>query len=199
MSTTSFLERVPERFNNVVIHQDGIDTFQFCQAAEGVVLLFDELGSTAFAPVKSDITGNIKKVMTKYNSDKQSFNTLQKIVLSEVNSKDKTATQGLLWLKRGLEFCAIALVRNIENLSESLSTSFQKAYEESLKKFHSFLVRPIFSLAMQACPSRENFYPKIGPDFDSIKDDLLAWAKALKAQTDALDLFYASAKYDKGL
>ncbi|PVV02807.1 hypothetical protein BB560_002729 [Smittium megazygosporum] len=199
MSSQPFFERVPGRFEKVTISEDGINTFEFCQAAEGVVLLFDELGSTAFAPVKSDISGNIKKVLAKYNTDPKKFDTLQKIILSEAGSKDKTATQGLLWLKRGLDFCATALLSSINDVTEELKTSFSKAYEATLKRFHNFLIRPIFSLAMQACPSRDTFYKKLGADFETIKDELYIWCKALKEQVDTLSAFYASGNYDKGL
>ena len=44
----------------------------------------------------------IKKIRTKYEENSNNFNTLQKIVLAEANTKIKTATQGLLWLNRYL-------------------------------------------------------------------------------------------------
>ena len=37
----------------------GISTAEFLEASEALTLLFDVLGSTAFKPVKSDMTGNI--------------------------------------------------------------------------------------------------------------------------------------------
>ncbi|PVU87155.1 hypothetical protein BB559_006190 [Furculomyces boomerangus] len=198
MSEAAFLDRVPFRFENVKSSDEGIDTEQFLEASKGVVMLFDELGSAAFSPVKSDITGNITKVYTKYNTDKQKFNTLEKIVLDEASSKDKTATQGLLWLKRGLEFCALAIIKNIQNVTEELSQSFTNAYNETLKQYHNFLIKPIFLLAMKACPTASVFYSKIGSS-PTLKDELLVWAKALKAFTDRLDAFYKKGSYDKGL
>lgn len=38
----------------------GIATSEFIEATEGVVKLFDLLGSTAFAVVQNDMNGNIK-------------------------------------------------------------------------------------------------------------------------------------------
>ncbi|OMJ16509.1 Pleckstrin homology domain-containing family A member 8 [Smittium culicis] len=199
MASTPFLEKVPLRFEQVNVREDGIDTVQFLEAAKGVLYMFDELGSTAFAPVKSDISGNIIKVTKKYESDKVRYDTLQKIVLSEAQTKDRTATQGLLWLKRGLDFAATAIVKNLETVGEELSTSFSKAYDETLKQFHSFLIRPVFSLAMRACPKSADFYNKIGGDSQTTKDELLVWAKALKNLIAILDDFYAKGKFDKGL
>ncbi|OMJ11634.1 Pleckstrin homology domain-containing family A member 8 [Smittium culicis] len=199
MASTPFLEKVPLRFEQVNIREDGIDTVQFLEAAKGVMYMFDELGSAAFAPVKSDISGNITKVTKKYESDKVRYDTLQKIVLSEAQTKDRTATQGLLWLKRGLDFAATAIIKNLEAAGEELSVSFSKAYDETLKQFHSFLIRPVFSLAMRACPKSTDFYNKIGGDSQTTKDELLVWAKALKNLISILDDFYAKGKFDKGL
>ncbi|KAG1086568.1 hypothetical protein G6F42_020938 [Rhizopus arrhizus] len=38
----------------------GIDTEQFLEATEGLVKLFDLLGSAAFSVVQNDMNGNIK-------------------------------------------------------------------------------------------------------------------------------------------
>jgi hypothetical protein len=74
------------------------------------------------------------------------YGTLQAIVLAEQSIKKKTATEGLLWLKRGLEFTVAALSRNVHDPNEELSVSFSKAYEGTLSKFHNFIARGIFSV-----------------------------------------------------
>lgn len=60
--------------------------------------------------------------------------------------KDRVATEGLMWLLRGLKFTAMGLRHNLTNTSEELSVSFNKAYEGSLRKYHSIMIRPIFSV-----------------------------------------------------
>lgn len=73
--------------------------------------------------------------------------TLEELVKNEpADDKKRTATEGLLWLTRGLQFTAIALRRSLDNPEEELSESFTKAYEQSLKKYHSFVVKPIFTV-----------------------------------------------------
>lgn len=47
-------------YQNVPITEDGIATSEFIDATEGVVKLFDLLGSSAFAVVQNDMNGNIK-------------------------------------------------------------------------------------------------------------------------------------------
>lgn len=46
----------------------------------------------------------------------------------------------------GLDFTAQALRRSIENPAEELNVSFTKAYEPTLRKHHSMMVRPVFSV-----------------------------------------------------
>lgn len=49
---------------------------------------------------------------------------------------------------RGLQFTALAMRRSLDNPSEELSESFTQAYAGSLKQFHSFVVKPIFTVRL---------------------------------------------------
>lgn len=49
-----------------------------------------------------------------------------------------------MWLLRGLKFTSLGLKINLENKDEELSASFTKAYEQSLKKYHGMMIRPVF-------------------------------------------------------
>ncbi|KAJ2007272.1 hypothetical protein GGI04_000579 [Coemansia thaxteri] len=195
----TFVERVSRRFEEVAATEEGICTSEFLDAARGVVLLFDELGSAAFLAVKSDISGNIDKVQAKYDSDKDAFNTLEKIILAEAGTKDRKATQGLLWLKRGLEFTALGLRRNLQNASEELADSFRQAYELTLRPLHGLVVRIAFNAAMAVCPYRKTFYEKLGGNNDAVYEGLEKWVVALQGHLDRLNVFYKSGAYDKGL
>jgi hypothetical protein len=46
-------------FADVPITDAGVDTVAFLKASDGLVGLFDILGSTAFSVVQSDLRGNI--------------------------------------------------------------------------------------------------------------------------------------------
>lgn len=96
------------------------------EATEGVVNLFDLLGSSAFSVVQNDMNGNIKKIRDKLQSDAATNNTLQNLMAAEAPQKKRVATEGLLWLSRGLDFTAQALRRSIENPEEELNVSFTK-------------------------------------------------------------------------
>ncbi|KAJ2175551.1 hypothetical protein GGH16_000693 [Coemansia sp. RSA 560] len=184
---------ITRRFQDVTVSEAGhINTAEFLEAAEGVVKLF---GTT-------DMTANIKKVREKSlsnPSDPTVYDTLQKIITAEAKEGDRTATQGLLWLKRGLELTAMALKRSLENQKETLSESFTEAYNKTLKQYHGFIVKKMFGVAMMACPDRETFYKKIGGDNEGAHEQLLAWVNALQGLLNELNIFYASGAFDKGL
>lgn len=79
----------------------------------------------------------------------------------------------------GLEFTCLALSANVANPSEELADSFRNAYGSTLKPHHSFLIKPVFSAAMSACPYRNDFYTKLGADQDKVSTDLRVYLAAL--------------------
>ncbi|KAI1491289.1 het-c [Biscogniauxia mediterranea] len=143
---------------------NAISTTEFLDAAESLTTMFDVLGSVAFSPVKNDMLGNIKKIRDRQNAAPAESVFLQELCLNELKTKKHTATEGLLWLTRGLEFTCIALSQNLAQEAEELSTSFRNAYGETLKPHHGLLIKPVFSAAMSACPYRRDFYPKLGDE-----------------------------------
>ena len=106
-------------------------------------------------------------------------------------AKKHTATEGLLWLTRGLDFTAQALRKNMDSPAEELSTSFRASYGETLKQHHSFIVKPIFSAAMSATPYRKDFYAKLGDDQQRVQKELRAWLEALERRVTILNGFLA--------
>ncbi|WFD36050.1 hypothetical protein MCUN1_002921 [Malassezia cuniculi] len=162
---------------------NGVDTSEFISATEAVVGLFDLLGTSAFSVVQNDMNGNIKELVKNEGAP---------------GAKGRTATEGLLWLLRGLDFTAKALRRSIES-DEELSVSFTKAYEVTLRAHHSFVVRPIFAVAMKACPYRKDFYAKLGQPQDVVAQKLRAWLEALEKIVRDMQQFYEQGGYAKGL
>lgn len=142
--------------------------------------------------------GNIKKIRDRQLAAPLESQTLQELVINELKTKKHTATEGLVWLVRsvpsslsiyipstnspcsGLDFTCIALSQNIQITSEELSTSFRNAYGSTLKPHHSFMVKPIFSAAMSACPYRKDFYVKLGEDAEKVAAELRVWLAALE-------------------
>lgn len=200
-----FLETV-KSFSDVPITDAGVDTVAFLQAAEGVVSLFDLLASAAFAPVQSDLKGNIAKVRARYDATPALSGTLEKLVENEKGEKKRTATEGLMWLLRGLQFTCKALQIAQQNKTTELAAAFSQAYEATLKKFHNFVVKGIFSVAMKACPYRQDFFSKLSADpaggpsvqSDKLDEELNNWLASLDAIVTRLQTFYEVGGYNKG-
>ena len=67
--------------------------------------------------------------------------------MNEKGEKKRTATEGLMWLLRGLSFTCKALLAAQASPSKELSAAFSESYEGTLKKFHNFVVKGIFSVS----------------------------------------------------
>ncbi|ESK90896.1 het-c2 protein [Moniliophthora roreri MCA 2997] len=200
-----YLESV-RSFTDVPVTDAGVDTLAFLEASEGLVGLFDLLGSAAFSVVQSDLRGNITKVRNRYDAKPSQSVTLEMLVENEKSEKKRTATEGLMWLLRGLSFTCKALMNAQANKSEELATAFTKGYEATLKQFHNFVVKGVFSVAMKACPYRKDFYAKLAADPDGgpsasqekVEEELDKWLNALNAIVTRLEAFYEKGSHSKG-
>ena len=92
---------------------------------------------------------------------------------------------------RGLEFTCIALSQNLAKESEEMSDSFRAAYGVTLKPHHSFLIKPVFSAAMSACPYRKDFYAKLGSDPAKVAEEMRKYLAALEKIVNILKAFLA--------
>ena len=61
------------------------------------------------------------------------------------------------------------------------------------------LVKPIFKLAMKACPYRKDFFEKLGADQTKVAEQLKTWLKALEDIVQIILDFFTSGNYGKGL
>ena len=186
-------------FADVKVSDDKIDTAGFLEASEALVKLFDLLGSSAFAVVQKDMTGNINKIRSKLLSDPMGAGTLQDLILSEAPTKTKTATQGLLWLSRGLEFTSRAMRETVNNPDRELTKTFTDAKTATISQYHGMLIKPVFKLAMKACPYRKDFFEKLGSDQAKVAEELEKWLAALEKIVKNIMEFFASGNYAKGL
>ncbi|KDQ55791.1 hypothetical protein JAAARDRAFT_180615 [Jaapia argillacea MUCL 33604] len=200
-----FLESV-RSFATVPVTDAGVDTLAFLEASEGLVKLFDLLGSAAFSVVQSDLKGNIAKVRARYEAAPTLSVTLEKLVENEKGEKKRTATEGLMWLLRGLSFTCKALQNAQANKSEELSVAFTNSYGVTLKQFHNFVVKGVFAVAMKACPYRADFYKKLAADpaggppvpDDKLNAELDEWLAALHSIVKRMEGFYEKGGYGKG-
>lgn len=199
----TFFSTMTHRFSDLVYEgEDGIPTEYFLDSCYAIVPVLDKLGSTVFAPVKMDFVGNIKKINQKYITNKEEFTTLQKIVLHEVNSNlaavRNSATEALLWLKRGLKFL-FQFLTEVRNGEDNIQTALSNAYGKTLRQYHGWVVRGVFALALRAAPSYEGFVAALSINegdekdkffFHSMLRDLNIYLPAMEKQLTILDTLY---------
>ncbi|XP_043922781.1 pleckstrin homology domain-containing family A member 8 isoform X2 [Protopterus annectens] len=157
----TFFSLMSHRFCDIRLEEDNfIPTEYFLESCYAIVPVLDKLGPTVFAPVKMDFVGNIKKINQKYITDKEKFTTLQKIVLDDVERHlahiRNSATEALLWLKRGLKFLK-EFLEEVKNGEVNIQEALNNAYGRTLRQYHGWVVRGVFALALRASPTYENF------------------------------------------
>jgi len=190
----TFFSTLKKSFADVPVEtskDNAIPTTDFLEASESLCTLFDVLGSVAFTPVKNDMMNNVKKIRDRQLAAPLESETLQSLVVNELKTKKHTASEGLLWLVRGLDFTAQALRHNKTDQSVELSDSFRSAYGSTLKPHHSFLIKPIFSAAMSAVPYRKDFYGRLSDDPAEGDKGLETWLSALEERIKILKEFQA--------
>ncbi|XP_020849012.1 pleckstrin homology domain-containing family A member 8 [Phascolarctos cinereus] len=199
----TFFSAMNTSFSDIELLEDsGIPTEAFLESCYAIVPVLDKLGPTVFAPVKMDLVGNIKKVNQKYITNKEEFTTLQKIVLHEVRADvaqvRNSATEALLWLKRGLKFLK-GFLTEVKNGEKDIQTALNNAYGKTLRQHHGWVVRGVFALALRAAPSYEDFVAALTiREGDHRKEafslgmqrDLNLYLPAMEKQLDVLDSLY---------
>lgn len=200
----TFFSELPTKFSDVKVDQHkGIPTSTFLDACVCIVGIFDALSGTAFAPVKMDINGNIRKIRQKYKSDPDAYGLLQDIIQQEVKTNTTTvknsATDALMWLRRSLQFIK-EMCKEIGSGETDLNLVSNNAYSKSLKSYHGWVVRGIFALAAKAVPTLEDFIEFIAVDKEDIAKhefmptvlkDLTECGESIEKITDILIKYYA--------
>ncbi|XP_053558082.1 glycolipid transfer protein [Bombina bombina] len=144
-----------------------IDTSSFLQSVSYLPSFFDILGPAIFSPIKADITGNITKIRTVYETNPTKFKTLQQILEGEKEMHGPQwpkvgATLALMWLKRGLKFVEVMLQsisdgEKDEKNPNLIKVNATKAYEIALQKYHGWAVQKLFKAALYAAPYKDDF------------------------------------------
>ncbi|XP_071369753.1 glycolipid transfer protein [Centroberyx affinis] len=144
-----------------------VETRPFLEAVSHLPPFFDCLGSTVFAPIKADISGNITKIRAVYDSNPARFKTLNQILEAEKEMHGTEwpkvgATLALMWLKRGLRFIQLLLQSLVDgerddNNPNLIRVNASKAYELALRRYHGWLVQKLFQAALYAAPYRTEF------------------------------------------
>ncbi|XP_003388929.1 PREDICTED: glycolipid transfer protein-like [Amphimedon queenslandica] len=176
----------------------SIATKQFLLACREILPIFDTLGPVVFAPVKKDIAGNVDRLWDKMMTDTEKYILLFNIVEAEMTDGTHTGThsctRGLLWLKRALEFIFIFL-DNVLKGEQDLVKCAHAAYDNSLRKYHGWIVRGVFSVAVRAVPYYSDFMKSLKKS-EITDEEVLGHMKdsneALKCTIDEINKYYAA-------
>ncbi|RPA86067.1 glycolipid transfer protein [Ascobolus immersus RN42] len=214
MADKTFFDNLKRSFRDVTITETNeINTAEFLEAAESLAGLFDILGTTAFAVPKNDMHQNITKVRTFHLTAPTQTSTLQSLVAHELSTSSHTATQGLLWLTRTLTFTKLAMRNTLSSNADfdaavasgatagkpkqELADSFRAAYKDSLAKYHNFMVKGLFKVAMNAVPYRETFVENLaqGGDKLKVKAQLEEWLTGMERVAGILEPWIEGVKW----
>ncbi|KAK0450345.1 glycolipid transfer protein [Desarmillaria tabescens] len=170
-------------FADVPIHPDGIDTRAFLEASDGLVGMFDLLGTGVFGFVQADIQSNIKDVRAQYESLDPAPMTVERIIslVPDIDPSIGSCAPSLTRLVRGLAFTCLALQNMQENPSRELHVCFKASYDTVLKHHHSFIIRSVVYVALHAVPHRRDFYNRIaqGAPHDKLDEEMRRWLAGL--------------------
>ncbi|KAL6249283.1 hypothetical protein RBB50_004346 [Rhinocladiella similis] len=193
-------------FPDVPVSSDRhVSTTEFLAATEATTTIFDLLGSAVFTPIKNDMLFNVGRVRSWQAQDTESSSTLQDLIKNELAAQAHSATAGLTWLVRGLDFLGHALRTDLVQNKDipatekipkmDLRESFRDSYKVTLSPYHTVVIRPIFRAAMSAAPRRKDLYIRMtgkGTDPDVTIKAMEEWVTALEAIVTILKDFLAS-------
>ncbi|UJR29904.1 hypothetical protein I4U23_017452 [Adineta vaga] len=147
----------------------------FLSTCEQYLTLIDKFNSTTFTPLRADANGNISKLRRKISNDPNKFQTLFSILNDEINAKTtkekNSATDALLWLKRSIAFLSCFL-HEFGQGDRSVEDAMNKAYGQTLKRYHGWITRGAFSIALRSVPYNEDFLVSLSVDSNDAREVL---------------------------
>ncbi|CAD6187891.1 unnamed protein product [Caenorhabditis auriculariae] len=192
------------------LEEGKIPTEQFLNACQGIASFVEFLGK-AFILVKNDIQGNVVKVRNRYESNKEGQVYLQDLIdmdLAEHGGRFGIATEGLLWLKRGLQFMLEMLTRMVteyrtnpnHSKTENLSSVVDQAYQKSLKRHHGFVAKQAFKMLSHAVPYRHTILKAVALGQDDLDEICIRHIEShldnFRKNVDVLVQYYVEKKLD---
>ncbi|CAF1461763.1 unnamed protein product [Rotaria magnacalcarata] len=147
----------------------------FLSTCEQYINLIEKFNSKTFIPLRADANGNINKLKRKISNDPNKFQTLYSIVNDEIiakTTKEKnSATDALLWLKRSIHFLGCFLHEYGQD-NQTVEDAMNKAYGQTLKRFHGWITRGVFSIALRSVPYKEEFLVSLAVNSNDAREVL---------------------------
>ncbi|XP_014208407.1 ceramide-1-phosphate transfer protein-like [Copidosoma floridanum] len=184
------LRTVHDHFNRSLIQEDDIDIEAYLEAYNELYKFFQLMGSV-FSFVSSDLKQKIEILQVRVAEDSENYVTMKKMIEYEKASKllerngFVNGARTLLRLHRGLDFI-LEFLRQLGELSstDNTSASCQDAYNKTLAKHHSWIVRKAAVYAMYTMPTRETLFKRVCGDEVQRNIDILP--KMLEVTADVI-------------
>lgn len=127
---------------------------------------------------------------------------IQHEVDEKVTRVKNSATDALMWLKRAVWFLREFLHEFSRKEEPDMSECVYESYQKSLRQYHNWVVRSIFSLAMRSLPSKESFLEGLAvnnQDFlknkklfeNQVKADMKLLVSGIDISLNLLNEFYS--------
>jgi len=197
----TFFGKTEHKFDSSDL-SSGVKVVPFLNACRSYVAFYDLFGGTVFAPIKSDVNGNINKLQGWYDKD-PSRDTLELLVQREIDEKSTTrsgsATDALLWLKRGL-WMMVKFMQSMLNGERDANKSFNAAYESSLKPHHGWIVQQAFYVGLKMIPDFNGFLDSMtgqgfqGDKEKAVMEEMGPYITAMQDILLHVDAFYTENK-----
>ncbi|XP_033110786.1 putative protein PLEKHA9 isoform X2 [Anneissia japonica] len=143
----TFFSSLNLTFADIHLENNSIPTDIFIQACLQMGPFLGKLGS-GISLIKKEVESNLHDINRKFLEDKESYHTLQAMILSEIDSGDvmkhHTCSRSLRWIRRMFEFIAIFLEK-IATGEKDMSAAGRYAYQQSISKYHNFFIRKAIS------------------------------------------------------
>jgi len=153
------LFRTEKCYRDVIVTDTGIDTKSFLEASRNLTKVFDLWGrSPIFYFAENDLKGDIDVVEGRYLQNPAAADTLETMMMNIVDDEDESSRQGLIRLLRTLSFSCTAFRIAFDEPNMEPYYFFKLAYEVTLREHHSFVMRGVVALALNALPTREWFF-----------------------------------------
>ncbi|XP_050307197.1 ceramide-1-phosphate transfer protein isoform X2 [Anthonomus grandis grandis] len=171
-------QRDPEKFDIKVVHDkfeaslqedDDVDLELYLESFEELNKFFNLMG-TVFGFVSKDLRQKMDYLnnLVIDNDTNQQYKTVKRMIEHEKENELLhkkgyiSGSRTLLRIHRGLDFIQLFLkkIGDLEN-HESTVVACRDAYEQTLAKHHSFLVKNGAKVAMYTLPTREQLLKKV--------------------------------------
>ncbi|KAH8331608.1 hypothetical protein KR074_007905 [Drosophila pseudoananassae] len=191
--------KVSNLFETSLLEEDDVQLDAYLAAYEEIMKFFQLMGSV-FSFVSSDVRSKIDILYGLRASDTEelkNFETFKTMLEYEkeaqlLNQKGYVSgSRTLLRLHRGLDF-VYEFLNRVQGLVDDQKTSdvCKAAYDETLGKHHSFLIRKGARLAMYAMPTRGELLKRVCTDIQMATENLPAMLEHMRANYDRTEQLY---------